>query len=133
MRISEVARQFNLNTQTIYFYERIGLIPEPMRTQAGYRVFDEADIERLSLIERAKGLGLTLDEIKQILELKAGKELTCAEVHRRLHSKLQDIENKIKQLQALREELMPLVKRCEETLSQTENLTDCGVFQVDSL
>ena len=128
MQISEVARHFQINTQTIYFYERIGLIPAPRRNQAGYRVFDDSDLDRLGLIERAKTLGLTLDEIREVLELKDGHGLTCAAVHQKLRQKLEDIDTKIAQLQELRGELLPLVNRCEQTLIQDENLTDCGVF-----
>ena len=129
MRISDVARRFNLNPQTIYFYERIGLIPPPKRTSAGYRTFESGDLERLSLIERAKTLGLTLDEIKQVLQLKEGQGLTCTLVHQRLSQKLAEIDTKIAQLQELRGELLPLVQRCETQLHQEEVLTDCGVFQ----
>ncbi|PZD73632.1 Mercuric resistance operon regulatory protein [Acaryochloris thomasi RCC1774] len=131
MRVSEVARQFDLNAQTLYFYERIGLIPSPSRNASGYRIFAEQDIERLSLIERAKALGLTLDEIKEILQLQEGQGLTCGEVHQRLLKKLQQIETTIAQLQKLREELLPLVQRCETAISQQQIATDCGIFQPD--
>lgn len=128
MQISDVARQFQINTQTIYFYERIGLIPSPKRSQAGYRIFEASDLARLGLIERAKTLGLTLDEIREILTLKEGQGLTCSAVHQKLMRKLEDIEVKIAHLQELRRELLPLVQRCEQTLGQDETLTDCGVF-----
>jgi MerR family transcriptional regulator, Zn(II)-responsive regulator of zntA len=129
MRVSEVARQFDLNTQTLYFYERIGLIPPPQRNDSGYRMFAEHDLKRLSLIERAKTLGLTLDEIKEILQLQEGQGLTCHEVHQRLLQKLQQIETAIAQLQKLKAELVPLVQRCETAMDQQQLTTDCGVFQ----
>ena len=132
MRISEIARRFKINTQPIYFYERIGLLPEAKRNPVGYRIFEDSDIERLNLIERAKALGLTLDEIKQILQLKDGQCLTCEAVHQRLLQKLQDIEHKIAQLQELRGELLPLIERCEQKLSHAQELTDCGVFNDES-
>lgn len=131
MRVSDVARQFDLNPQTLYFYERIGLLPPPQRDMSGYRMFAPRDLERLSLIERAKGLGLSLDEIKEILQLQEGQGLTCREVHQRLLKKLQQIEVKISQLQALKAELLPLVQRCETALNQQHLSTDCGVFQAD--
>lgn len=131
MRVSDVARQFDLNAQTLYFYERIGLIPSPQRNASGYRVFAQSDLDRLSLIERAKALGLTLDEIKEILQLQEGQGLTCHEVHQRLLKKLQQIEATIAQLQQLKKELLPLVQRCETALNQQQASTDCGVFQAD--
>ncbi|MEM9136327.1 MAG: heavy metal-responsive transcriptional regulator [Cyanobacteria bacterium P01_F01_bin.42] len=132
MRISEAAQRLNLNPQTIYFYERIGLIPSPKRNSVGYRTFEAEDLDRLSLIERAKTLGLTLDEIKEVLQLKEGQGLTCTEVHQRLSQKLKEIEVKIAQLQELRGELLPLVQRCETQLDQHQNSTDCGVFHRES-
>lgn len=127
-RVSDVARRLGLNPQTLYFYERIGLIPAPDRNESGYRIFSDQDIARLSLIERAKTLGLTLDEIKEILLLQAGETLTCSEIHQRLLKKLEQIEVKISQLQALKAELQPLVQRCEDSLNQQQIHTDCGVF-----
>jgi MerR family Zn(II)-responsive transcriptional regulator of zntA len=61
-QVGEVSRRLGLNPQTLYFYERIGLIPSPQRTEAGYRLFSQQDMERLAFISRAKSLGLTLDE-----------------------------------------------------------------------
>lgn len=128
MKISDVARHFKINPQTIYFYERIGLIPPPKRNQAGYRIFENPDMDRLGLIERAKTLGLSLEEIREILQLKEGHGLTCDAVHQKLAQKLEEIEIKITQLQELRQELLPLVQRCEHTLTQDQHQTDCGVF-----
>ncbi|MGF1600782.1 MAG: heavy metal-responsive transcriptional regulator [Thermosynechococcaceae cyanobacterium] len=133
MRVSEVARHFNLNPQTLYFYERIGLIPSPERNESGYRIFAPPDLERLSLIERAKTLGLTLDEIKEILQLQEGQGLTCDEIHQRLLKKLQQIETTIAQLQKLKAELLPLVQRCETEINQQQTTTDCGVFMPDQV
>lgn len=128
-RVSNVARSFGLNPQTLYYYERIGLIPAPERNESGYRVFNDQDMARLALIERAKTLGLTLEEIKEILQLRAGDTLTCKEIHQRLLKKLEQIETKIAQLQELRTELLPLINRCEENLNQQDIYTDCGIFK----
>lgn len=129
-RVGDVARKFGLNPQTLYFYERIGLIPPPERNESGYRIFSDQDQARLTLIERAKALGLTLDEIKEILRLKDGDTLTCGEIHQRLLKKLEQIELKILQLQDLRAELLPLVQKCQNTMDQQQTDTDCGVFQL---
>ncbi|MGI0489979.1 heavy metal-responsive transcriptional regulator [Pantanalinema rosaneae CENA516] len=115
-QVGEVSRQLEINPQTLYFYERIGLIPSPQRTEAGYRLFSQQDVERLTFIVRAKSLGLTLDEIKDILTLKDQRSLTCGVLHDRLSRKLQEIADTIHQLQALHDELIPLVQRCSEHL-----------------
>ncbi|EKV03261.1 putative transcriptional regulator [Leptolyngbya sp. PCC 7375] len=113
LKVSEVAKTLNINSQTLYFYERIGLIPPPHRTTAGYRLYSVKDVERLRFITRTKALGLTLDEIREILTLKEGKSLTCQAVQERLAAKLAQIEGQIQQLQALQCELKPLLERCQ--------------------
>lgn len=125
-QVREVARRLGLNPQTLYFYERIGLIPPPQRTEAGYRLFSPRDLERLEFITRAKTLGLSLEEIKDILTLKDGGSLTCRTVYDRLSQKVQEIEDSIRQLQALREELIPLVKHCSENLQDLDR--ECTVL-----
>lgn len=113
LRVSEVAKTLGVNPQTLYFYERTGVIPPPQRTEAGYRLFSEADVNRLRFINRAKALGLTLDEIKEILALKEGQLLTCQAVQDRLAAKLNQIERQIQQLQTLQAELQPLLEQCQ--------------------
>ncbi len=116
LQVGEVSRQLEVNPQTLYFYERIGLIPPPQRTESGYRLFSEEDVERLAFIARAKSLGLSLEEIKAILTLKEGRSLTCRVVYEHLSQKVQEIEDHIRQLQALHDELVPLIQRCQENL-----------------
>nr|WP_069967260.1 MTH895/ArsE family thioredoxin-like protein [Desertifilum tharense]OEJ75260.1 hypothetical protein BH720_11130 [Desertifilum tharense IPPAS B-1220] len=120
LQVSEVSRQLGLNPQTLYFYERIGLIPPPQRTPAGYRLFSQQDIERLSFISRAKSLGLTLEEIKDILALKDGHSLTCRALHQQLQKKLQQIEANIRALQTLRDELQPILECCQQNLERLD-------------
>ncbi|MDJ1174568.1 MerR family DNA-binding protein [Roseofilum capinflatum] len=119
-QVGEVSRTLGINPQTLYFYERIGLIPPPERTAAGYRLFSQSDIERLAFIVQVKALGLSLDEIKDILSLKDGRSLTCQAVHERLCKKLNEIEQQIQQLQALHNQLTPLVKYCAQNLDITD-------------
>ncbi|MBS9393484.1 MAG: heavy metal-responsive transcriptional regulator [Dolichospermum sp. LBC05a] len=111
LQVGEICRKLGLNPQTLYFYERIELIPPPQRTESGYRLFSNKDVERLAFISRAKALGLSLDEIKHILTLKEGQSLTCQAMHERLSKKLQEIEDNIRQLQELRDELLQLFGR----------------------
>lgn len=128
-QIGVVSRSLGLNPQTVYFYERIGLIPPPLRTEAGYRLFSQQDLERLAFIVRAKSLGLSLEEIKEILALKDGQLLTCSEVQNRLLNKLKAIEENIRQLKALREELLPLVARCDRNLDLNHPEKQCVVLE----
>lgn len=125
-QVGEVSRRLDVNPQTLYFYERIGLIPSPQRTEAGYRLFSQQDVDRLTFITRAKSLGLSLDEIKDILALKDGGSLTCQAVYERLSKKVSEIENMIRQLQTLHDELTPLVKPCYANLQTTDR--ECVVL-----
>ena len=104
LQVGEVAHKLGLNPQTLYFYERIGLIATPQRTEAGYRLFSEADVNRLIFISRAKALGLSLDEIKEILTLRDEKGLTCQVVHEYLLQKVQRLNEQIRGLQGLKDQ-----------------------------
>ncbi len=70
MRIGELGERLGVNTKTIRYYESIGLVPEPERTSSGYRIYSEADVERLVFIKSAQRLGLALDEVREILALR---------------------------------------------------------------
>lgn len=128
LQIGELSRKVGVNPQTIYFYERIGLIPKPMRTDAGYRLFDKEDMERLFFITQAKTLGLNLDEIKEILSLQEGQSLPCREVYQRLLHKVEQIQETISQLQAFKGKLVKLLHCCEDNLSRYGPTTTCIVF-----
>ncbi|MEM9771995.1 MAG: heavy metal-responsive transcriptional regulator [Cyanobacteria bacterium P01_D01_bin.73] len=129
LRTGEVAQKFGLSTQTLYFYERIGLIPPPQRSPSGYRLFGDRDVARLGFILRVKALGLSLDEIREILALYDGKSLTCQVIQDRLQQKVQELDQKIQQLQGLRNELAPLVEQCQTYLSQSSPSGECSALQ----
>ncbi|WP_416676595.1 heavy metal-responsive transcriptional regulator [Egbenema bharatensis] len=126
-QVGEVSRRLDLNPQTLYFYERIGLIPPPQRTESGYRLFSQQDVDRLAFITRAKALGLSLDEIKDILALKNGRSLTCQAVYERLGKKVSEIEETMQQLQMLHDELTLLMQHCAARLHTTER--ECVVLE----
>jgi|GEM_PF-918517 len=116
LQVGEVSRKLGLNPQTLYFYERIGLIPSPHRTEAGYRLFSQEDIDRLAFITHTKAMGLSLDDIREILAAKDGKSQTCQAVHDCLLKKAKSIEETIQQLQILLDELRPLISHCESNI-----------------
>jgi len=126
-QVGQICRELGINTQTIYYYERIGLIPPLQRTKSGYRLFSPEDVEILRFILRVKDLGLTLDEIKQLLELKKGRSLTCQAVYHHLVQKINQINAKILQSQQLKTELTPLLKQCEINLNNPPDY-ECKVL-----
>ena len=81
---------------------------------------------------RAKSLGLSLDEIKDILTLKNGRSLTCQAVYERLNQKVQDIEDNIRQLQSLRNELVPLLEQCHLNLNHPDPTHQCIVLEQET-
>lgn len=128
-QVGEVSRRLGLNPQTLYFYERIGLMPSPKRTAAGYRLYEQTDLDRLSFITQAKALGLSLDDIKDLLMLQDGQQLSCQEVYDRLLKKVQHIDDMVNQLQTLKAQLTPLLDQCQRSLAQTSTGQQCVVFQ----
>lgn len=132
-QVGEVARRLGVNPQTLYFYERIGLIPSPERTAAGYRLYDESDLERLSFVVQAKALGLTLNEIKELLILQDGEQLFCQEVYDRLRRKIEQIDDNIRQLQTLKAQLNPLLDRCQQGMAKSDPKKQCVVLRDASM
>lgn len=108
MRIGELGDRLGVNPKTIRYYESIGLLPEPERTPSGYRVYDESDAERIIFIKTAQRLAITLDEIKEILALRERGEAPCSYVREILAREVADIEQRIADLQRLRDQLVTL-------------------------
>ena len=112
MKIGEVARLTGTGIETIRFYEREGLLPEPERRPSGYRQYDEATVERLGYIRRAKELGFALAEIRELLGLSFASRSVCEHVRQRAEGKIADIEARIRSLQQMKRSLARIVKRC---------------------
>jgi MerR family copper efflux transcriptional regulator len=110
MTIGRLAKEVGINIDTIRYYERNGLIPEPVRRASGYREYQVADLRRLRFILRAKDLGFTLAEIGELLSLSGDKDVRG--VKRRAEQRLEQVEYKIKELQRVRRGLKTLVDAC---------------------
>lgn len=115
LKIGEVAAKSGLPVKTIRYYEDIGLLsPTVERSLSGYRLFNEQVLNRLAFIKRAQSLGLSLNEIQDILTIYVNGELPCHEVKQRLTAKVQAIGEQIQALEALRQELQGLLSRWQE-------------------
>lgn len=121
----EVSDVAGLATQTIRFYERSGLLPSPSRAANGYRVYDHTALNRLSFIRAAQAAGLTLGEIRGIVDLRDDGDVPCAHVTTLLSAKLDDVR-------ARRRELDELASELEHLLSRSERLDpgDCGDAEI---
>lgn len=113
MMIGQLARQAGVNIETVRYYERRGLLPEPVRTSAGYRRYDREAVARLGFIRRAKRLGFTLHEIEELLDLRVRDPAACRTMGRRTRDKLAVVRRKIRELQAMERSLRQLSESCE--------------------
>ena len=111
--IGGLAKAAGLRVATIRFYERKGLLPAPPRRPSGYRIYGEETLQRLRFIQGAKTLGFSLREIQELLALRAVSGRTCLDVRERATHKIQDVEDKIRQLRHFRKALQLLVAQCE--------------------
>lgn len=124
MTIGKVAKAAGLGVETVRFYERQGLIAEPARSQSGYRQYRPETIRRLQFIVRAKALGFTLQEIGDLLGLRATPGAGCADVQARAEAKIADIEERVAQLEAMKRALGELVVQCRGE----GPLSDCPIL-----
>ncbi|RID93436.1 Cu(I)-responsive transcriptional regulator [Gemmobacter lutimaris] len=111
MNIKEVATRAGLPAKTIRYYEEIGLIA-PRRQANGYRVFAETDLHKLAFIGRARSLGFTIDDCRQLLALYDDKDRASADVKRLARAHLAEIGTKIAELRAMQRTLSDLVAAC---------------------
>jgi len=112
LTIGRIAQTVGVAIDTIRFYEREGLLPEPKRRPSGYREYDQGAISRLRLIRRAKDLGFTLEEIRELLALSADRHGGVLGVRERAAARLQAIDDRIAELQRVRDGLSELVEAC---------------------
>lgn len=121
LTIGKLAKQANVTIETIRYYQRIGLLNEPIKPATGFRLYPSAAIARIQFIKRAQRSGFSLKEISELLSLESGH---CTDVRYIAEQKRQQIDNQIKHLTALRNVLDGLVKGC-----QTEPFSErCGLI-----
>ncbi|GIW78360.1 MAG: hypothetical protein KatS3mg105_0167 [Gemmatales bacterium] len=113
MTIGQVARRTGVGIEAIRFYERQGVLEKPQRSASGYRLYDASVIDRLRFIGRAKELGFTLREIKELLELRVGPATSCSDAKALAEKKIADIEGKIQTLQSMKKALVKLTRQCQ--------------------
>ena len=113
LTIGKLAKQGGVGIETVRFYERQGLIDPPPRTASNYRVYPEDEIARLKFIKRAKALGFTLNEIKELLFLRHDPHATKADIKNRTLTKIKDIEKKISDLTRIKTGLEHLALSCD--------------------
>ena len=112
MKIGELAQRAGVGIDTVRFYERQGLLPTARRLASGYRVYDPGDVKRLRFVRRAKALGFTLEEIRDLLALSDHRDDDMAALKGLATEKLADVQAKLAELNRIREGLETLVVAC---------------------
>lgn len=111
MQIGELAKQAGVTVQAVRFYERLGLLPEPQRKDSGYRIYSGLDLKRLLFVRKAKSLGFSLEQIRDILRMRDRGHCPCGEVVKTAERHLRVVEDQISQLSKFRDGLSRAVKR----------------------
>jgi len=112
MKIGQLSEQTNCKIETIRYYERIGLLPEPARSEGGYRLYEESHLKRLSFIRRSRELGFTIGEIRGLLNLVDGGSYTCSDVKTITLEHVETIRQKIADLKKLEKTLSRIASQC---------------------
>lgn len=126
--IGSVAKESGIPIKTIRYYEELGLLKVSGRTEGGFRLFDADVLTRLHFIKRAQSLGLSLSQIKDFLDVHDGGELPCEQIKIKLQNKLISIDEQIRQLFILRQELTGLLSGWE-VIPENPQETICPIIE----
>lgn len=124
MKIGELAKATATKVETVRFYEKAGLLPPPARTDANYRSYGPAHLRRLSFIRRARDLGFSLDAVRDLLALADDRGKPCNAVDAIASGHLAEVERKIADLSAMREELTRVIGSCRHN-----TVADCKIIE----
>ncbi len=128
MKRGELAKRTGCNIETIRYYENVGILPEPPRTGAGHRVYDEVHATQLRFVIRARELGFSIEDIRGLLGLGTDKRLTCAVVKERTERHLADVRTKISDLKRIEAVLAETASKCSG-----DDVPECPVLNTLSL
>lgn len=124
LTIGELSRQAQVKVPTIRYYEQIGLLSEPARTEGQQRRYGSDDVRRLNFIRHARELGFEVDAIRQLLNLASAPDRACGEVHDITKAHLDEVKSKIVRLTALRDELEAMIG-CDH-----RRISECRIIEV---
>lgn len=125
MKIGELAAASDTAVETIRYYEREGLLPEPARTESNYRTYGQEHLARLQFIRYCRGLDMSLDEVRVLLRFKDSPHENCGDVNTVLDEHIGHVSRRIKELRTLEKELRGLRAQCGEAREAQE----CGILE----
>ena len=111
--IGKLAEKANCKVETVHYYEKTGLMPEPPRTQGGHRIYDLSHAKRLNYIRRSRELGFTIEQIKDLLKFIDEPNHYCGEVKGMAMLQARDVQQKINDLERLKKALNDMVGQCK--------------------
>lgn len=126
LTIGQVAKETGIGIETIRYYERIKLMPQPKRSPSGYRRYCSTCVQRLKFIQNAKELGFSLKEISSLLSLRVKSKSKCADVKKRADRKINEIDEKLKRLQEIKRSLKNLSDKC---VNGNAPLSQCPILE----
>lgn len=121
----KAAKEAGVNIETLRYYENIGVIPKPFRSESGYRIYTGETVQRIRFVKVMQKLGFTLQEIKELLDIKMNSKTACRETTHILHQKINDVKDKISSLQRILETLESM----ELTCSMNKTKEGCPVLE----
>lgn len=110
--IGTLSKATGCKVETIRYYERVGVLPSPPRTEGGHRAYSEDHLKRLNFVRRSRELGFSLDKVRQMLRLVDGGNVTCEQVRELTLKHLQDVQEKITDLKRMEWTLKDTAARC---------------------
>ncbi len=123
--IGQLSKLTEVNIETIRYYEKVGMIPNPPRTSGGFRIYSAPHLERLSFIRRSKELGFSQPEVRKLLTLVDEHKYTCAEVQEIAANQLDAVRTKIKDLRKLEKALAGMLSECAGG-----DIPDCPIVDI---
>jgi len=135
MQIGELAHRSALTVDAIRFYEKRGLLPKPVRSKGRFRLYTDDDTERLRFIQQVQGLGFSLTEVRELVDLRARKMNACESVRQLLKGKLSDVRAKVRELEALESALIADLQKCNQELKRRRRhaAAACPVLEVEGV
>ena len=124
MRIGELAKATGTKAETIRYYEREGILPAADRTESNYRDYSDQHQATLSFVRRARGLGFSMSQVKELLTLSDHEDKSCSDVDQLVRQQVKEVNRKIENLIVLRDELIQMLQSCEAS-----RIGDCQIVE----
>jgi Cd(II)/Pb(II)-responsive transcriptional regulator len=125
LKIGELSKRTGCSIQTIRYYERERLLPTAQRSEGNFRLYDEQTLQHLSFIKRCRNLDISLNEIKELIQIKVSPNQQCGDINQIFDNHVQQVEFKIKELNKLKIQLEDLRQSCTDK----QTVQKCGIIQ----